>query len=314
MRVINDSPQVIGFEKRGSMKSKTTSPTKSPYKRLVDSKKLRNMISPQSQIHDSVFPNTQNLFNLQVEEATENAENEDLKLKIRKSTSLIIEDDKGRASVLKSTIIPKKGRNDKQASGTLGPSQLKSVLKAYLKAPNAVDNINDNNFKSISDEDSADNDIEIKNLRVQKVRENKQKEEEDKRRKILIEKMQKQAEIEAQMKGREFDSEKMALDFTGKPIPLKKVSMLDKNDFTTPKYELRVKKRFKENSKMNLKPKKVVVISSSANKDNKTQSDGRLLTEESNRKTKLGGFEPFSKQNTRQIKEVISILGGNNYE
>lgn len=183
---------------------------------------------------------------------------------------------------------------------------------------------------------TIEEDEQIVKIRNQKLKEIKLKEEEEKRREAIQQKLKKQAEIELMIKNRQFDSNKLALNFLGEPLNINKVIMTEVNDYKIPKFT------FKE-------PKKEKVINTEIDEFklknkilNKKSIDKQNMKIKIKLDTKESKKEKSSKPNTKSIniskntdkdKEkdkdkgksskkliVVSdsnnnlILGGNNFE
>lgn len=186
----------------------------------------------------------------------------------------------------------------------------------------------DESIKTIEEDD------QIVKIRNQKMKELKLKEEEEKRREAIQQKLKKQAEIELMVRNRQFDSNKLALNFMGEPININKVIMTEINDYKIPKFIFKDQKKDKNinslsesedpklknkisnkisNEKIKLKIK-IKTEKQTSNKDGKKDKNSKPNTKSINitknsEKSKSSKRLIVVNDNTNNL-----VLGGNNFE
>ena len=298
------------YRKRNTTKSKTISPIKKSIKHILGiNKTVKNL---------GDFPNTSNAFNLKIfKDGISEHDNKDAL-----SDSHVKKHVKKASYTEDFEIKLSSEVNNKQVK----QRSSKNIIKNKIEEPYKMEFFEVENIGNISEDE-----LQVKELRELKFKEIKQKEEEEKKRKIRLEQIQKQQELENQMKSYAFDPDKKAIDINGQLLVLKKLGNIDKNDFPVPKYELKVKRSQPLNTIQDLKsPKqrKVIIANQMKEKENKEQIE--LKTENNEEKGNLKKTDTskslisigskvrrkesvFSKINNKQSQQTVVDLGGNNY-
>lgn len=118
----------------------------------------------------------------------------------------------------------RKNTNDDDSSNVLNTQESNSDQKNKKNNESIVYEIDPDCKEEVEDE-------YFKKLRLLKAKEIRMKEEEEKRREIIQEKLRKQAEQENYVRSKVFDPDRVALNYLGEIIDVKKVVMTEANDY-----------------------------------------------------------------------------------
>jgi hypothetical protein len=125
--------------------------------------------------------------------------------------------------------------NDDDSTSVLNTVESNLDKKENKKLSEIIDYELDPDYKE------EEEDEYFKKLRFLKAKEIRMKEEEEKRREIIQEKLKKQAEQENYVRSKVFDSERVAINYLGEIIDVKKINMTEANDYNPPKINIKGK-------------------------------------------------------------------------
>lgn len=261
------------------------------------------------------YPNTSNAFNLTEEN------NENLNYNI--SNSILInktKDNKKRNNTSSSLSVSKINKLSSKMEMKLIFHKKDSSNKSIIDSNKSIKRVSKKfdfkmDFFKIKEEEktNANEDVFINEIREMKFKEIRQKEEENAKLKIRQDEKRRKNELENQMKAYEFDGANKGIGYDGQVFNIKRLGVVDKNDFPVIKSEHSVVKTMVDNEKDGQKEKRKRKVEVKNEKENENFKTAKSISFKL-RQSRVSLMKTNQKFQNLGSVNVVDILGGENYE